>query len=637
MRPEESQTPAPDRLSFAEFTVELRSRELFRDGRRVPLQDRPFEVLAALLERPGEVVLREELRERLWPGQIVEFDNNLNTAVTKLRRALEDTTEEPRIVETLPKRGYRLLVPVEASRADGPKPASRKVPRLTLAALLALLALAVYLAVRPRSPVSETASTVPSANHLPAPAAPTRTALLMVLPFEPGGLESGEGQLADALTGELIARLAERLPPELGVIARTSTMAFRGQTVGLDEIAARLGVGYVLEGSVARSADGLRVTAGFFNAADQAHLWAETYEAPLDELPRVQSSIAERIATTLAGRLRSGAAQAATASVSKAPWEDYLRAKYLMTSRLELDVTDLETATGLLRRAVERAPEFALAWAALADAISWQSGPAAERAMAARAAAQRALRLDPSLAGPHHRLANLALYYDWDWEGAKREFDWALSLAPNLALSHHSVAAWYSTQGRHDEALEAIERALQLDPLSVVLHADTGWYLYVARRYEEAVARCQQAISLVPDHRGANSYLLRSLLALGRRDEAAPVARRLLAIEGADDERLRRAGRSADAALQELARHRLATNEGGYRAGEASPARVALAHLELGRTADALRLLQEGADRRWGWIYPFLAVYPQLDPLAEAPAFRRLVERVGVGRTAAAR
>ena len=626
-----SNEPDASRVRFAEFEADLRARELFRDGERVPLQGRPFEVLTALLERPGEVILRQELQDRLWPGQIVEFDNNLNTALTKLRRALDDTAEEPTVIETLPKRGYRLLVPVEhVVEASARGPASKREGRtggrwLTWALAMAVLVMAsVFVAGRLRqdAPTAE-------ASRLGA-AAPARTSLLVVLPFTTLDESAASERFADTLTEELINRLAELLPPELGVIARTSAMRFKGSAVDLAEVREALAVDYVLEGSVSRDEVGMQLRARFVHAQDQAHLWAESYEAALEEMPRVQRSMAERVATAVSAQLRSSGVLSAERPVAPEAWEAYLHARFLLTASRAPSESETAQAVSHLHRAVDIAPDFALAWAALADAVFRLAGPAVERHARAREAAQRALELDPGLSRPHHRLASLALYQDWDWEEAEREFEWAISLAPSLAVNHHSHAAWYSTQGRHEEALESIERAVRLDPLSVVLHADTGWYLFVARRYEDAIERCRQALELVPDHRGANSYLFHSLMALGRVDEAGEVARALLEIEEAGAEIQERAARSSEVAIEELRRHRLAVLEADHARGLASPGRLALAHLELGHEDEALRFLEEGLQSRWGWIYPFLAVYPLLDPLADEPRFRRIVEQVGI-------
>ena len=630
--PQSPERPA-SRLRFAGFEVDLRARELLRDGERIPLQDRPFEVLAALLERPGEVVLRQELQDRLWPGQIVEFDNNLNTALTKLRRALDDTSDSPSVIETLPKRGYRLLVPVEPVPERTPVESTAGTAGLPgarwLAWALALIAVvAVLFAVWRVSTGS--APAVDVVDEPPGSATPVRSSLLVVLPFATldGGI--GDERLADTLTEELINRLAELLPTDLGVIARTSAMTFKDRSLDVAAIREILGVDYVLEGSVSRDDAALEVRIRFVHAEDQAHLWAESYAAPVNEIPRIQRSIAERIATAVSEQLRSSGSFDIQEVVAPEAWEAYLQARFLLTSSLAPTKRETAEAVGHLRRAVEVAPDFALAWAALADAVYGQSGPAPERHAMAREAAERALALDASLARPHHRLANLALYQNWDWEEAGREFDWAISLAPNLALNHHSRTAWYSSQGRHEEALASIDRALQLDPLSVVLHADAGWYLFVARRYEDAVERCRQAIELVPTHRGANSYLYHSLVALGRRAEAAEVARTLLGIEAAPPEVLARARESIEAAHNELHEYRLTVIEADHAEGSASPGRLALAHLAAGNTEEALDALEEGFDERWGWIYPFLAVYPLLDPLAEEPRFERMVAEVGI-------
>lgn len=479
MAPPMSPTP-PRRLRFGPFEVDLRTRELRRDGALVPLQDKPFELLVALLERPGDVVLREELQERLWPDRIVEFDTNVNTAVAKLRRALDDGADEAGLVETLPRRGYRLraeVSPVEPTAGQGEGPG-------------------------------------------------------------PGG-------------------------------ARASRSRFRGAVVA---------------GGLGLLAAGVVLVAGL---------------ASRDRAPDgVQTSSPDALNAYLRGRVLLDEAEG-SAGVARS-------------------VEQFEEAVGY-------DPDFAVAWAAFADALDRLPG-SEERA---RASAERALELDPTLASARLRLGSIALYHDLDWDRAEREYERALELDPDLSLVHQHRAAWFSTQGRHDEAIAAMERALELDPVSVVLQADTGWYLYVARRYDAAVERCRQALDVDPEHRGAHAYLLRALEAAGRTEEAGAVAEALFRIEEVE----RPGGAVAAATPSDSIRswydhrlERLAFEAGG---AHATAGRLALAHLDAHSDPElVLDLLARAVEERTDWVPAFLGVYPALDPLRDRRRFRALAETV---------
>ena len=623
------------RLRFGDFELDLERRLLWRDGERIELQDKPFEVLATLVERPGAIISRNELRERLWADQIVEFDNNLNTALTKVRRALGDSANDPCWIETVPKRGYRWIGAIEEqgdSQGSQPEPTPiepterpRRWSPSRQALVLAALGLVVVLL-----PLLGRPGSLSESSPLAEARAIERT-LLVVLPFVDAG--SDPSGLAEVWTEELITRLAERLPRDVGVIARTSAMRYQDRALDLRELATDLGVRYAIEGSLRGGNEGpLEVQVRLIEVESQAHRWASRLEGSVQELPNLQEAVVAGVTDELG--LRALPAQEADPPVPDDAWRAYLRGRHLLQQHDDREARVAE-AVQSFRQAVELAPGFAPAWSALAEALhrNRQDTSAAHteaRRVAVRRAALRSLALDPSRAEPYLRMASISLYQDWDWDEADHYLSEADRLAPNSATVKHVRAAWFSTLGRHEQAQAQLETALQLDPLSVVLHADTGWYEFVSRRYEAAVARCDEALALDPSHRGAQWYRLRSLLALGRLDDANRQALDLLATEGADESLLEAARRDPEQALQRLFELRRDRLQAEVDAGLGSQAALALAHLDLGNRDEAMRLLVAGADHPGAWVYPFLAVYPPLDALREREALVQLVGRVGI-------
>jgi TolB-like protein/DNA-binding winged helix-turn-helix (wHTH) protein/Tfp pilus assembly protein PilF len=612
---------------FGVFEVELRTGALRKDGARVRLQEQPFRILLALLRQPGAVVTREELRRELWPdGTFVGFDHALNNAVNRLREALGDSAEQARFVETVPRQGYRFLAPVEEVEApvppalpapEGPAPRAAWDRRLLLLpGAAALAAVAAMVLLRPA-----------------APPRPERV-MLAVLPFVNLSGDPRDEYFSDGLTEEMIAQLGRLQPARLGVIARTSAMRYRGTDKRVDQIGRELGVDYVLEGGVRRAAGRVRVNARLIQASDQAQVWSESYERALADVLEVQGAMARAIAGEIHLRL-TPEEQAALGGHSVHPeaYSLYLEGRYHLNKRTE---DGLRRGLDRFEQALQASPTDALAQAGLADAYlllgagDYSVLPPREAMPQAKAAARRALQLDPSRAEPHTTLAFIAFTYEWDWAAAEESFRRALALDPNYATAHHWYALYLKSLGRSQEALAELRRALDLDPLSLIIGADRAWALYHLRQHDEAVAQCRRVLELDPGFAVARWNLGQALVQKGEPDRAVAELEEALRLAGPSPvfqaslaEAHAAAGRAADAArileaLRAQARERYV-----------SPADLARVHLALGRHDQAFALLERALEERSDFFVN-LKVDPRLDPLRDDRRFAALLSRVGL-------
>ena len=604
---------AHTKLAFGSFEADLETGELHRAGERVLLQEKPFRLLAALLETPGELVSRETLRDRLWHDVFVDFDANLNASVKKLREALGDSANRPSFVETVPKRGYRFIAPVApASTAAGIE--VRRWPLGALAALLVVLGLGAV-----------------GAGWLQPPRPAGGRVMLAVLPFANLSGDATREYVSDGMTEELLTALGRLQPDRLGVIARLTAMTYKGSDKPVATIGRELGVDYVLEGSVRGTAQRARVTAQLIAVADQTHLWAETYDAGAGDLLDVQADIAQRIARSLAlellGDLGTSALLAATAV--PAAHDHYLRGRHQWNRFTPHGYT---AAIAELERAIELDPGYAAAWAALADAYNLQAfavDSPADRFLAARRAAERALAIDPDLAEAHNALAFAVLYGDYDAAAADPIFRRARELNPNYAMSFHWHAGALAALGRHDEAIRAVRHAVALDPLSLSVLSDLGWYYLFADRWQDAARECRATLETSPGY----SWALRCLsLALARSGDEPQAIRLTL-------EHLRQQGRlpAADSAHADLAQ---ATDMEAIRRyqlevelakdeGQADFLRRGMIYSQLGEPEAALEWLESAFERRDPWLV-FLPVDPRFDALHTHPGFADLVARLHI-------
>ncbi|MFZ0807405.1 MAG: winged helix-turn-helix domain-containing protein [Candidatus Sulfotelmatobacter sp.] len=512
------------------FEINLGTSEMHKEGRRVPLQEQPFRVLALLVERPGEVVTREELQRQLWPADTyVGFDEGLNTAIRKLRIALGDSPENPRFIETIPRRGYRFVAPVQEAIVEAPRaPGSaegagpaveveteargrrfRSVGWAFLAAsILAVAAGSAYF------------------MHSKPPSNPTghTRVMLAILPFVNLSDDVEQEYFSDGLTEETITDLGQLSPQRLGVIARTSAMTYKHTSKSIRQIGSELGVDYILEGSVRREGDEARVSAQLIRVSDQTHLWAENYERKVQDLLEVQNEIGKAIAKQV--QLSLTAQEQIALSQSRAlnheAYDLYLKGRFYWNQRTPRAVKE---SIPFFQQAAAKDPHFALAYVGLADAynISNIMGTYSpqESFPEARAAADKAIALDPSIAEAHAALGMEKSHYEFDFPGAEKEFLKAIELNPNSSYAHLFYSNCYlAPMGRIPEAIVENQKALELDPLSLPINNFMGVTYSLAGDYEKSYQQFQRTIAMDPTFPLAHAYFSDLLIVMGKYEEA---------------------------------------------------------------------------------------------------------------------
>ena len=542
------------RVRFGVFEADFHAGELRKSGLKIKLHAQPLAVLRVLLERPGEIVTREELQQKLWGNNtFVDFDHGLNKTINKLRDALSDNADTPRYIETLPRRGYRFIAPLttptpaaEPSPSPEPEPKSHFVLWAAVA-FAGLLAFGIYwFGFRNRAQQ--------------AAAVPTK-AMLAVLPFENLSGDDSEDYFADGLTEEMIAQLGQLQPANLGVIARTSAMHYKHTKESVTQIGHELGVNYLLEGSVRLAGQRVRITAQLIQAGDQTHLWAESYETPLTDILKVQREIAERIT----GSLRLELLPTQKTVVTTAHFDPEAYRKYLLGLNESRKGTreGFEKSVQYFRDAIAIDPQNARPYAALAEAYSsavpYYMAPQDAREPI-RQAIQKALQLDPNCAGAHATMGDVALLFDWDWPAAKAEYDRALELNPNLPEAHLAYEIYLATLGRHDEAIAHARQAFLTDPLAVETRTWTLWVNYFSGHLQETVDEAKRTLEIEPQAALPYALLAVASADLGRKDEAVQAAQNALRL-GGDSGSVIATAASALARAGEKARARQALNQ----------------------------------------------------------------------------
>jgi TolB-like protein/DNA-binding winged helix-turn-helix (wHTH) protein/Flp pilus assembly protein TadD len=631
------------RLRFGVFEIDIRAGELRKHGLRIRLQEQPFQVLATLLEHPGEVVTREDLQKQLWPADtFVDFDHGLNKAISKIREALNDSAESPRFVETVARRGYRFLAEVKG--ADGaavrsPDLATQLHPgednaeqtfpvdgvatpeRLSTSFKWKISASVLLLLV-----VSLSAWKLYSRYH---PSFVIRS--LAVLPLESLSSDASQDYFADGMTDELISDLGQI--SALRVISRTSVMGYKHARKPLPQIARELNVDAVVEGTVLRSGEEVRITAQLIEASTDKHLWSQSYQGELRDTLALQSQVASAIADQIRINLnpQEQAALKNVKAVNPQAYQSFLKGRFFWNKRT---ADGLKIALAYFDQAIEEDPKYAQAYSGLADTYSllgdWQYAAMTpkEALPKAKAAAIKALELDSALGEAHNSLAFCLDGFDWDFESAGREFQRAIELNPGYATAHHWYAWHLSLLGSYDEAIAEMRKAQDLDPLSLIINADLAELLVLAHSYDEAIRQSRKTIEMDPNFALAHSQLAQAYLQKRLTDEAVVELRKAAQLSGGSPTVLANLARAYAASgkkseatkiLNDLKKRSIATYSHGPE--------IAVIYAALGDNDQAMKWLEKGYEERFN---PGVLLRPGFDPLRSDPRFQNLARRVGL-------
>jgi TolB-like protein/Flp pilus assembly protein TadD len=576
----------PRSVRFGVFEFDLRSGELRKQGRLIRLEGQPVQVLIKLLEKPGELISREDLRKELWPADtFVNFEQSLNAAVKRLRRALGDVPANPRFVETLARRGYRFIAPVSSGAAGSPGATAR----------------------------------------------PQAVESLAVLPFGNADADPETEYLADGITESIINHVS-RLSG-VRVMARSTVFRYKDKALDPRAVGRKLNVDAVLLGRVQQRGDALVVGAELVDVQNGWQLWGEQYNRRLADIFAVEEDISREISEKLRLRLsgddRSLLAKRYTQSTEA--YQDYLKGRYHL-NRLTED--GLKKGIEYFERAIERDQNYALAYTGLADSFGLLGfmglAPAAEVMPKGKDAARRAVAIDDGLPEAHASLAGIYKNYDWDWAGAEREFRRALELNPRYANGRRLYASYLAAVGRAEESQRESRLALELDPFSLPICIEAAYNLYMARDYGRALEEALRTLELEPRSAPAESILGQIYEGLGRYDEAAMAAESARNLSGSHPATLASLVHIlAAAGRKEEAGDLLAKLEERAREHHVSPFWLALAYTGAGQTSAALDELYKAYEQH-DVILVWLGTEPRLDALRTEPRFTELLRRIGL-------
>jgi len=635
-------------VRFGTFEVSLQSGEVRKSGMKIRVQQQPLKLLEILLERPGEVINREELRSRVWPDESFgDFDQALNIAIGKLRGALGDSAENPRFIETLPKRGYRFIADVSVVDAEvrpkrpepidgglhgperktglgdefqstglavAPEHKLRLTPRviIALALILSLLILAIWL-------------------FRPSGSGPTRIRSLAVLPLENLSGDASQNYFADGMTDELITDLAQI--SALRVISRTSVMAYKGARKPLPQIARELNVDAVIEGSVLRSGDQVRITAQLIDASTDKHLWSQSYDGELRDTLALQSRVASAIADQIRISVtpQEQAALKNVKAVNPKAYESYLRGRYFWNKRTG---NGLKAALAYFQQATEEDPQYAQAYSGLADTYAllgdWQYAVMTpkEAFPKAKAAATKALELDGTLGEAHNSLAYVLDAFDWDLEAGGKEFQRAIELNPGYATAHHWYAWHLSVLGRFDEAIAEMRKAENIDPLSLIINADEAELLVIAHHYDESVTQSRKTIEMDPNFGLAHNQLAQAYLQKHMYSEAVAELQQAVRLSGNSPTCIANLARAYVASGNRSEAIRLLDDlKKRSIPGYSNGSEIATVYASLGDTDQAMNWLEKAYEERFN---PGVLLRSGFDPLRADPRFQNLVHHIGL-------
>jgi len=630
-------------VRFGTYEVSLQSGEVRKAGVKIRVQQQPMKLLEILLERPGEVVTREELRSRVWADESFgDFDQAVNIGIAKLRSALGDSAENPRYIETLPKRGYRFIADVSVvdaeARTKRPESAAGDLPGtesghqfqgtgltvtpkrrlwptrrvVALVFVLILPILAVWLFRSRRRP-------------------PTGIRSLAVLPLANFSGDASQDYFADGMTDELITDLAQI--SALRVISRTSVMVYKGARKPLPEIARELNVDAVVEGSVQRSGDQVHITAQLIEASADKHLWAKSYEGNLRDTLALQKKVASAIAEQIRVQLTplEQAVLKKANVVNPEAYESYLKGRHFWNKRT---ADGSKVALAYFNQAVEEDPKYAQAYSGLADTYAllgdWEYGVLAPNQAypKAKAAAIQALDLDNTLSEAHTSLAFSLDLFDWNWEAAEKEFRRAIELNPGYATAHHWYGWHLSEMGRNSEAIAEMRKAENLDPLSLIINADLAELLLIAHFSDESIQQSRKTIEMDPNFALAHNQLAQAYLEKHMFREAITELQKAIQLSGGSPTCTANLARAYAASNRKPEAVRLLNNlKKRSASGDPHSSEIAMIYAALGNKDQAMAWLEKGYEERFN---PSILLRPGFDPIRSDSRFQDLVRRIGL-------
>ena len=597
-------------LRFGLFELDLATGELRQDGKVVRLQEQPLQLLSLLVQRPGELVGREEIRQRLWPQDtFVEFDDSVNHAVKKVREALGDSAANPRFIETIPRQGYRFIAPVRVPGrqgiADKPvvlRPArGHRVGWLLLGTVVAA-ACVVFLVLHSRT-------------HT----APIRS--LAVLPLANLSGDATQDYFSDGITESIITDLGKIRG--IRVISRTSVMQFKRRDTPLPRIASELGVDALVEGGIVRNGGRVRITAQLVAANPERHLWAASYEGDSNDIIVLQREVAEAVAREIRATLSDTPGFSLSRNtVSPRAFELYLRGRERLN---DFNEPGFSQAVDYLNQAIAIDPNYAPAHASLAMAYT-QMGfltilPRAEAAERARQAVVRAVALDDRLAEAHTIQAYAKFLFDWDWKSPDAEFRRSLELNPNSAAAHLLYSNYLTFCGRFDEAIRENRAAIELDPLNPFVNANLGWTYYMAKRNTEGISFMKELQHRNPEYPFLHHHLAVLYAQQGNCTEALSEANHG---QGFDEAYAYALCGKPERVLNLLREAKLEVAR-----GKLDPIYLAWMNAVVGRGNEAFRWLDRALNEHSVQVV-FIKVMPEVDQIRSDPRFGDVLRRAGV-------
>jgi len=642
-----SQAQPAKKVRFKDFEFDLQTCDLRKHGFRVKLQEKSLQLLSLLLERPGEIVTREQLTQRFWPSaSVADAAHNLNTSLHRLRQALGDGADEQEFIRTIPRQGYRFIAPVsyvaengEASPAADPDPAGAPVesvefsnqteigPRTFPRSLRVILLIAAALAV-----ILGGLAYFRGFGHSAQASRGIHRETILVTPFQNLSGDPESDYLSDSLTDEMITRLGEISPQHLNVVARSTSMQFKGSGKTVEQIAREQHVDYILEGSFLRQGGQVRINAQLFNARDHGSLWTEAYERNAGDLIAVQREVTDRIAQSLSLELLAPPVHSSTATTPVNPeaYDAYLKGLFELNKRTP---AELQKSVASFELASRKDPQFAPAHAALAysynAAAGWAYLSPTDAYPRAKAAAQEALALDDTLADSHFANAQVLHDFDWNWPEAEKEYLRGLELNPSSAVGHKLYAVYLLHAGRYQEALAEIRRAQDSDPASLVTNAYVCLVYLRARQYDAAIKECKTDIEFDPRFVPAHDWLGESYQFTGRYEDAAAEFKK--ALDLSDNANYFRAQLGATYGLEgKKDESKKILRELKLRASQTyvSPYGLAKVYISLGDKEQALELLAQALQEHSAGLVS-LATAPEFSSLHADPRFKAIVARIG--------